>query len=129
MLEIGIIGEKEAVVNNSNTALAMGSGDLEVFSTPCMIALMESTANDSLKKHIDDTQGTVGTLINIKHLSATPLNMKIYIKSELIEIDGKKLTFTVKAFDEVGLIGEGIHERFIINNEKFMQKTQLKLSH
>ncbi len=126
MINVGIKGEKETSVNNSNTAKAMGSGDLEVFSTPCMIALMESASNDSVTSYLDEGQGTVGTLINIKHLAATPLGMKVCAKSELKEVDGKKLVFEVKAYDEVGLIGEGKHERFIINNDSFMQKTNAK---
>ncbi len=128
MIKVGIKGEKESVVNATNTAKAMGSGDLDVFATPCMVALMEGTANDSLKDFLEEGQGTVGTLVNIKHVAATPLNMKVCAKSELIEVDGKRLVFNIQAFDEAGLIGEGTHERFIIANEKFMQRVNSKSS-
>ncbi len=126
MIKSGIKGEVEITANETNTAKAMGSGNLEVFSTPCMIALMEKTSNDSVAPYLEDGQGTVGTVVNIKHLSATPLNMKVCAKSELIEVDGKRLVFNVQAFDEVGMIGEGSHERFIIANEKFMERTNSK---
>ncbi len=126
MINTGIKGVARTVVNNSNTAMAMGSGELEVFATPSMVALMEKSAVECLKGRLEEGLGTVGTVININHVSATPLGMEVYAESELIEIDGKHLVFSVKTFDEKGLIGEGAHERFIINNEKFMSKTALK---
>ncbi len=126
MLKIGLKLEKEIIVSESTTAKHMGSGDLDVYATPCMIALMEGTANDSIKEYLDDGQGSVGTLINVKHLSASPLNIKVRATSELVEIDGKRLVFNVQAFDENGLIGEGRHERYVISNDKFMQRVSEK---
>lgn len=126
MLEIGIKGKEENTVNTENSAKTMGSGTLDVFATPAMIALMEKTAWKSVQNHLEDGQGTVGISLNVKHVAATPLGMKVYCESELTEVDGKKLVFTVKAFDEAGLIGEGTHERFVITNEKFQQKTNDK---
>lgn len=126
MLEIGIKGKEENTVNTENSAKTMGSGTLDVFATPSMIALMEKTAWKSVQNHLEDGQGTVGISLNVKHVAATPLGMKVYCESELTEVDGKKLVFTVKAFDEAGLIGEGTHERFVITNEKFQQKTNDK---
>ncbi len=128
MLGIGLKAERETIVNETNTAKFIGSGSLDVFATPAMIALMELTASASVADHLDEGQGTVGTQVNIKHLAATPLGMKVCAKSELVEVDGKKLTFEVKAYDEAGLIGEGSHERFIISNEKFMAKVNAKLN-
>ena len=127
MLSTGIKGEKSVKVVYENTAAALGSGLLEVFATPAMIALMENTACSSVAGELGEGEGTVGTLLNVKHLSATPVGMTVRCESELIEVDRKRLVFDVKAYDDAGLIGEGIHERFIINNEKFMSKTQAKL--
>ena len=126
MLEVGIRGQKETFVTKQNTAAGIGSGSLEVFSTPVMILLMEESCFMSVSDKLDEGFTTVGISVDVKHLSATPLGMKVEIKSELIKIDGRALTFKVEAYDEKGLIGEGIHERFIVNNEKFQAKTDSK---
>ena len=126
MLEKGIKGSQEIKVTAENTALTMGSGTLEVFATPSMIALMEKTAWESVAPYLGEDEGTVGTLLNVAHLSATPLNRVVRCESELVEIDGRKLVFKVAAYDEAGLIGEGTHERFIIKNEKFQTKANSK---
>ncbi len=127
MLEVGIKGQRETIVTKENTAAGIGSGSLEVFSTPMMILLMEESCFMSVNDILEEGFTTVGTCVNVKHLSATPLGMKVVIKSELIKVDGRALTFKVEAYDEKGLIGEGIHERFIVNNEKFQSKTDSKL--
>ena len=126
MLEVGIRGQKETIVAKQNTAAGIGSGSLEVFSTPIMILLMEESCFMSVSDKLDEGFTTVGISVYVRHLSATPLGMKVEIKSELIKIDGRALTFKVEAYDEKGLIGEGIHERFIVNNEKFQAKTDSK---
>ena len=126
MLEVGIRGQKETIVTKQNTAAGIGSGSLEVFSTPIMILLMEESCFMSVSNKLDEGFTTVGISVDVRHLSATPLGMKVEIKSELIKIDGRALTFEVEAYDEKGLIGEGIHERFIVNNEKFQAKTDSK---
>ena len=122
MLEIGLKGKVETVVSHLNTAKSMGSGDLDVFATPCMIALMEKSANESILPFLEDGQGSVGTLISTSHISPTALGGKVTAESEIVEIDRKRIVFRVKAFDDKGLIGEGRHERFIIDNKKFMSK-------
>lgn len=127
MLGVGIKGKSNTVVGDNNTAKTMGSGDLLVFATPSMVALMENAAANSVKEFLEDGQTTVGTLMNVKHLSASPISLEITAESELIEIDRKRLVFTVTAYDKEGLIGQGVHERFIINSEKFMANTQAKL--
>lgn len=127
MLEVGIKGQRETIVTKENTAAGIGSGSLEVFSTPMMILLMEESCFMSVNDILEEGFTTVGTCVNVKHLSATPLGMKVVIKFELIKVDGRALTFKVEAYDEKGLIGEGIHERFIVNNEKFQAKTDSKL--
>lgn len=126
MLETGIKGMQKTEVTDTNSALAMGSGTLKVFATPAMIALMEETAWKSVAPHLEDGSGTVGTALNIKHTAATPLGMTVTCESELIAVDGRKLTFHVTAKDEAGVIGEGEHERFIVQNEKFQAKADSK---
>jgi predicted thioesterase len=92
-----------------------------------MIALMENTAFESVAPYLEQGSGTVGTALNVKHVSATPVGMKVTCETELIKVDGRALTFSVKAYDEAGLIGEGEHERFIIYEEKFQAKADAKL--
>ena len=111
MLQAGIKGKKEITVTLDKTAKAMGSGTMDVFATPAMIALMENTAFESVASELEEGSGTVGTALDIKHVSATPVGMKVTCESELMKVDGRALTFSVKAFDEAGLIGEGTHER------------------
>ncbi len=125
-MESGIKGRTEIVVTPKESAKTLGSGLLEVYATPAMIALMEGCASQSVAPYLEEGFGTVGTALNVKHLSATPMGMKVYCESELTEVDGRRLVFSVKAYDEAGLIGEGTHERFIINNEKFLAKVNAK---
>ena len=127
MLEAGIRGEQKTEVVYENTATAVGSGVLEVFATPCMLALMEKTACDSIIPYLDEGWGSVGTQVDIKHVAATPIGMTVRCESELVEVDGRRLVFTVKAYDDAGLIGEGTHERFLVDNEKFQGKADAKL--
>ena len=127
MLETGIKGTKEITVTNELTAKTFKSGTLDVYATPAMIALMEDVAFESVASEWEEGNGTVGTLINVKHVAATPVGMKVTCETELTKIDGRALTFSVKAFDECGLIGEGVHERFIINEEKFQAKANGKM--
>lgn len=126
MLETGIKGKKELVVSQENTAKTMGSGTMDVFATPAMIALMENTSYTSVEKELEPGSGTVGTALNVKHVAATPVGMKVTCESELIKINGRALTFSVKAYDECGLIGEGEHERFIVFEDKFQAKADAK---
>ena len=126
MLQTGIKGEVKEIVSEKNSAAAMKSGELNVYATPSMIALMEQAAYKSVAGELEEGTGTVGTLMNVSHISATPLGMEVTAKTELIEIDRKRLVFHVEAFDERGKIGEGTHERFIIDNRKFQEKTDNK---
>ena len=126
MLKAGITGKQEVIADESNSAKTMGSGTLDVFATPAMIALMEKTAWTSVADELEDGCGTVGISLNVAHSAPTPLGMKVTCESELTAVDGRKLTFSVKAYDEKGVIGEGTHERFIIQNEKFQKKANQK---
>jgi predicted thioesterase len=126
MLQTGILGKASVSVNDKNTAAAMKSGLLPVFATPMMVALMEDAAMQSVQPYLLEGQSTVGTLVNVKHLSATPEGMTVTAQSELIEIDSRRLVFSVSAHDDAGLIGEGTHERFIIDAARFTQKAIAK---
>ncbi|MFN3554564.1 MAG: thioesterase family protein [Bacteroidales bacterium] len=119
-LKPGIRGRMEITVQARDTAIAYGSGLVEVFATPAMIALMENTAHTSLSNFLSQEQLTVGTEVNIKHIKATGLGKKVWAESELLETDGKRLVFRVEAFDEDGKIGFGNHTRYIVDREKFM---------
>lgn len=125
-METGITGRQTITVTEDKTAAVMGSGELAVFATPAMIALMENTASKSVADALEPGQGTVGTLIDVKHVAATPVGMEVTCETKLVEVDRKRLIFEVKAYDAAGVIGEGIHERFIIDNEKFMAKAEAK---
>ena len=127
-MDTGIKGFKEIIVTEELTARSMGSGNLEVYATPAMIALMEGPAAESVKSELDEGKGSVGTSIKVKHLAATPIGMRVRCESELIEASGRRLVFRVSAFDEKDKIGEGTHERFIISNDKFQSKANSKLS-
>lgn len=123
MLEIGMKGEQTLTVDGTNTADVYKSGELPVFATPAMIGLMEFTASQSVDKELAAGQSTVGTRIDVKHVAATPVGMQVTCISELTEIDRRRLVFRVQAMDDCGIIGEGIHERFIIDREKFLERT------
>lgn len=126
-LKTGIRNSKELTVTEDMTAASAGSGGQPVFSTPHMVALMETTAWSSVEPYMDEGKSTVGTHLDIAHLSASPVGAHVRSESELVEIDGRRLVFRVSASDDAGLIGEGMHERFIIDIEKFMARTEAKL--
>ena len=126
-LEIGIKGSSSCTVTLNDTAKALGSGGLDVLSTPKLIALMENAALLSVRPYLEEGSDTVGTLLYVKHLAATPVGMTVRAEAELIEIDRRRLVFSVKAWDEVELVGEGTHERFIVDMEKFTNKCNSKI--
>ena len=127
-METGITNTVTLTVTEQHTAKTHGSGTLDVFATPAMIALMENTAMTSVVPYLAEDEATVGTELNVKHLSATPVGCTVSCQSELTEIDGRKLTFKVTASDNKGVIGEGTHTRFIIKTEKFLAKASEKLN-
>ena len=126
-MEVGIKNTKELTVTEELTAEHMGSGLAPVFATPCMIAMIEGTAAESVEPFLEEGQGTVGIKVDVEHLGATPIGMKVRCETELIEVDRKRLVFEAAVYDETGLVGKGRHERFIIDNERFMEKVRAKL--
>ena len=121
-LEPGLTGESTTTVEHENTAAYVGAGGVEVFATPMMIALMEQAAWQSVANHLDPGYVTVGTSVNVRHLAATPLGQRVRAIAELVQIDGRRLVFKVEAYDEKQKIGEGQHERFIVNLDRFLKK-------
>ena len=127
MLSIGIKGNLERTVTQELTAEAMGSGQLPVFATPAVVALAEETSWRSVAGELEEGLGTVGTLMELVHIAATPLGMKVRCETELVEIDRRKLVFAVKVYDEKEKIADGRHERFIVDSAKFLSKAEGKL--
>jgi len=125
-LTVGIKGCQSEKVTPENTARAVGSGDIEVYATPSMIALMEKAAYTSVQNLVPDDCATVGISVKIEHLAATPLGMTVSCESELVTVEGKKLTFEIVARDEKDVIGKGIHERVIVNKTRFIEKISCK---
>lgn len=127
-MEIGIKGEQKFVVTADKLANQVGSGLVAVYATPVMIAAIENTAAGSVAPYLEEGKTTVGTLVNVSHVAATPEGMEVRVETELVEIapNGKMLTFKVAAYDEAGLIGEGTHQRAIVAKERFEAKAQAK---
>lgn len=121
-LMVGMRGEASLVVGEEQTAAAFGAGGVRVFGTPVMIGLMENAAWQLVQLELPAGESTVGTLVNVRHLAATPIGGHVVATAELIEIDGRRLVFKVSARDDTQLIGEGIHERFRIVLERFLAR-------
>jgi fluoroacetyl-CoA thioesterase len=112
----------ELTVSSSDTAVSYGSGDLDVYATPAMTALMENAAMNCVKQELPDGFTTVGIEINVKHIRATPIGVKVRAEALLEKVEGKQLIFKVEAYDDMGKIGEGIHKRYIVDSNKFIKK-------
>ena len=125
-LAVGTVGELTTVVQPEMLANAVGSGGIAVLSTPSMIGLMEGAAHNSVAALLPDGQVTVGTRVDIRHLAATPLGMQVRARAELVEIDGRRLVFHVEAFDEQDKIGEGTHERAIVDPARLLARVTQK---
>ena len=126
-ITIGMKGEAFTDVSREDTAKEVGSGDLLVYATPCMVALMEGAACEAIEEALSENQTTVGTALNIEHISATPVGLEVRAEAEVTAVEGKTVTFRVTAFDEAGEIGRGTHKRVIVNSQKFLDKAYMKL--
>ena len=126
-ITVGMRGEVFTTAEREDTAKEVGSGDLLVYATPCMVSLMEGAACEAIAEALPESQTTVGTALNIEHISATPVGLDIRAEAEVTAVEGKVITFSVKAFDEAGEIGCGTHKRVIVNSQKFLEKAYAKL--
>jgi fluoroacetyl-CoA thioesterase len=122
----GLIGETEMVVTEADTADRWGSGAVPVFGTPTLVGLMESAAVQALVGHLPPAQTSVGGRINVRHLAPTPVGMRVRARAELLEIEGRRLVFHVEAWDDTEQIGEATHERFVVDEERFIAKARAK---
>ena len=126
-ITVGMKGEVITQVEREDTAAEVGSGSLLVYATPCMVALMEGAACEAISAALPDGQTSVGTELSIKHVSATPVGLEVRAEAQVTAVEGKVITFEVKAFDEAGLIGEGTHKRAVIQAQRFLERTYGKL--
>ena len=124
---VGMKGEVSTLVEREDTAAEVGSGSLLVYATPCMVALMEGAACEAIADCLGEDKTSVGTELNISHISATPVGLEVRAEAEVTAVEGKVITFAVTAYDEAGKIGEGTHKRCIVNSQKFLDKTYGKL--
>ena len=124
---VGMKGEVGTTVEREDTAKEVGSGDLMVYATPCMVALMEGAACEAIAEAMGENQTTVGTALNIEHISATPVGLEVRAVAEVTAVEGKVITFDVKAFDEAGEIGRGTHKRVLVGSQKFLERAYNKL--
>ena len=122
MVSVGQTATSTVTVTESNIAKTMKSGSLEVFATPAMCALMEEAAQAAVQPHLEEGEGTVGISLSISHDAPSPMGSTIIAKATVTAVEGRKITFNIEASDGIGIIGKGRHERFVINNEKFMTK-------
>ena len=126
MVSAGQTATSTVTVTESNIAKTMKSGSLEVFATPAMCALMEEAAQAAVQPHLEEGEGTVGISLSISHDAPSPMGSTITAKATVTAVEGRKITFNIEASDGVGIIGKGTHERFVINNEKFMAKVSTR---
>ena len=126
-ITVGMKGEVSTLVERADTASEVGSGSLLVYATPCMVALMEGAACEAIAQTLPEDKTSVGTQLNISHLSATPVGLEVRAEAVVTEVDGNIVTFQVTAYDEAGKIGEGTHQRVIITTQRFLDKTYSKL--
>ena len=126
-ISVGMKGIAETIVEREDTAYEVGSGSLLVYATPCMVALMEGAACEAIAEAMAEGQTSVGTELNIRHVSATPVGLEVHAEAVVTAVEGRVISFEVKAYDESGLIGEGTHKRAVISAQKFLDKTYTKL--
>ena len=122
----GLRGEASVIVNETNIASKLGSGSVPVFGTPALIALMERAAVNALRPHLDEGQDSVGVAVNVRHLAATPMGKRVQAEAQVTAVEGNRVVFAVKAYDAVEMVGEGTHERVLVDRDSFMWKVASK---
>jgi fluoroacetyl-CoA thioesterase len=123
----GLIGEAATVVTETDTAGHWGSGSVPVFGTPALVGLMEGAAVQALAGHLPPGRTSVGGRIDVHHLAPTPVGMRAHARAELLEAEGRRLVFHLEAWDEVEQIGRATHERFIVDEERFVGQAKAKI--
>lgn len=126
-ITLGMKGEASTLVEREDTAAEVGSGDLLVYATPCMVALMEGAACEAIRECLKEGQSSVGIALDIAHISATPVGLEVRAEAEVTAVEGKIITFRLTAYDESGKIGEGTHKRCVISTQSFLDKAYSKL--
>jgi fluoroacetyl-CoA thioesterase len=126
-VRVGLVGEKTTTVVDALLATHLGSGSIEVYATPAMIALIESAAVAAIDPLLPEGQASVGVALNVRHLAATPPGQQVRARAEVTGVEGRKVTFNVQAWDERELIGEGTHTRYVIDIARFVERVQSKL--
>ncbi len=127
-LKPGLEGHAEVVVGDEHTAPRIGSGRVRVLATPVMINLMEAAALDACENLIPDGHQSLGTRLDVRHIAATPVGMRVRATARLVSVEGRTLEFQVEAHDEKDLIGDGTHQRLVVNVARFDQRVQAKLT-
>ncbi len=125
-LEPGLTGEVEKRVAEDDTAARWGSGLVPVFGTPSLVGLMENAAVEALKGHLPAERTSVGGHMDVRHLAPTPVGMHVRARAELVEVDGQRLVFTIEAWDDAERIGEASHTRFVIEQQRFLERAESK---
>lgn len=126
-ITVGMKGAAATQVERSDTALEIGSGDLLVYATPCMAAMMEGAACEAIAPALSEGQTSVGVALSIHHTAATPVGMEVRAEAEVTAVEGKTITFRLTAYDEAGEIGSGTHQRVLVTAQKFLDKAYEKL--
>ncbi len=126
-ITVGMKGVASTTVERADTAYEVGSGSLLVYATPCMVALMEGAACEAIAEALPEGKTSVGTSLDISHLSATPVGLDVHAEAEVTAVEGSTITFHITAYDEAGKIGEGTHKRAVITTQRFLDKVYAKL--
>ena len=121
-IKIGLKGSYQLLVKKEHSAARVGSGLLDVFSTPSMVAMMEKTAADSLQALLSEGQSSVGAEINVRHLRPTQIGDRVRVESEVTQVEGRKVSFVIRAWDSQAAIGEATHVRYLVDNKRFLEK-------
>ncbi len=125
-IQPGLVGEQVTTVTPELTARHLGSGGVDVYATPAMISLMEYASVAAIDHLLPEGHATVGTAVDVRHLAATPIGMRVRAQATLTEVGGRRLTFAVEAHDEVEKVGEGLHTRVVVDVERFVQRVEAK---